>query len=419
MLGKSPDQSQLDLFRANLRQIIDLKHPLVQLAQAIDWPSLEQEFSPLYAKVGLPAHPVRKMAGLLLLKHSYNLSDELLVQRWRENPYMQYFCGEAFFQKKQPCAASDLPHFRKRLGEQGIEKLFQLTLQLHAGKLRRAKALLVDTTVQEKNITYPTDAKLYKKIIHRVGSWAKKLGVKLRQSYKRITARLSFQATRSHLKKSAKQAGKALRKLKTIAGRQVRDITRKLEKLGKLNTYQPILERMQRILAQKRTDKHKIYSLHESAVSCIAKGKAHKRYEFGTKVSVATLPGSNLILSVQALQGNPHDGKTLAGALQQAQRLSGKQFTRLIVDKGYRGHGLSQQQVILPGKKQHSSPYARMRHKKHCKSRSAIEAVISHLKNAHRMGRNYLKGTLGDTLNALLAATGFNLNLWMRGMTTE
>jgi len=419
MLGKSPNQNQTDLFGFNLQQSIELQHPLVQLAHNINWGQLEKDWAHLYSHKGFPSHPLRKMVGLLLLKHTDNLSDERLVARWKENPYMQYFCGEDFFQKQQPCASSDLVHFRNRLGKDGIEKLLQLTIQLHASKVKRAKTILVDTTVQEKNIIYPTDAGLYKKIITGCNRLAGKLSIKLRQSYRRTVQKLSYQQRYARLRNGAKASQRAIRKLKTLAGRQVRDITRQLAKLGKLASYQPLLERMERILTQKRTDKDKIYSLHEPSVSCIAKGKAHKKYEFGSKVSIATLPGSNIIVGVQALQGNPHDGKTLAAALSQSQRLSGKEFTTLIVDKGYRAHGLTDKQVILPGKKHHNSAYARYKHKNQCRSRSAIEAVISHLKTDHRLGRNFLKGSLGDNLNALLAAVGFNLNLWMRGVVAQ
>jgi len=204
MLGKSPNQNQTDLFGFNLQQSIELQHPLVQLAHNINWGQLEKDWAHLYSHRGFPSHPLRKMVGLLLLKPMYNLSDERLVARWKENPYMQYFCGEAFFQKQQPCASSDLVHFRNRLGKDGIEKLLQLTIQLHEGKVKRAKTILVDTTVQEKNITYPTDVGLYKKIIVRCNGWAKKLDIKLRQSYRRTVkncpTKQRMSASRSVLK---------------------------------------------------------------------------------------------------------------------------------------------------------------------------------------------------------------------------
>ena len=419
MLGKAPNQEQNDLFKANLKQILHLQHPLIKLANSIKWKQIELEFAPLYSHLGLPSHPIRKMVGLLLIKYAYNFSDESLVERWKENPYFQYFSGEATFQWKQPCAASDLVHFRNRLGKEGIEKLLKLTIQLHQDKVKAAKTILVDTTVQEKNVTYPTDAGLYTKIISKCNRWAKKAGIQLRQSYRRTVQKLSFQASRRRLKNGAQQAKRAVRKLKTLAGRQVRDITRQLTKLGNLASYEPMLRCMHRILSQKRSDKDKVYSLHAPHVSCIAKGKAHKKYEFGAKVSIATLPGSNLIVGMQAFPGNPHDGKTLSAALSQAEQLSDKVFSNVIVDKGYRGHGISDRAVLLPGKGQHSSPSARYRHKQQCKSRSSVEAVISHVKRGHRLGRNFLKGQQGDSLNALLAGVGFNLHLWLRELATQ
>jgi transposase, IS5 family len=164
MLGKSPNQAQTNLFKSLLSHLLNPNHPLYQLAHAIPWKELEEAFAPRYSRVGLPSHPIRKMAALLMLKHLYNLSDERVVAMWQENPYHQYFAGEATFQWGQPCAASDLVHFRHRLGEEGIAKLFALSIALHGDKVKKAKEVIVDTTLQEKNVTFPTDAKLYRKV---------------------------------------------------------------------------------------------------------------------------------------------------------------------------------------------------------------------------------------------------------------
>jgi transposase, IS5 family len=189
-----------------------------------------------------------------------------------------------------------------------------------------------------------------------------------------------------------------------------------LIKLGKEELYAPLLQIMARIVRQQRGDKNKVYSLHEPAVSRIAKGKAHKKYEFGSKVSVASLSGRNVVVGTTSFVGNPHDGKTLATALNQVAQWTGQRYARVLVDKVYRGHGQvgGAAVIIIPGKKVHASAYALRRHKRCYKRRSAIAAIIGHLKSNHRMGRNYLKGCAGDTHNALLAGMGFNLMLLLR-----
>jgi transposase, IS5 family len=250
MLGQSPNQAQADLFKNLLVHQLNPKHPLYLLARVIPWKKLEEAFAPLYGKVGLPSHPIRKMAALLMLKHLYNFSDERVVAMWQESPYYQYFAGEATLQWGQPCAASDLVHFRHRLGEEGIAKLFALYVALHADKVKKAKEVMVDTTVQEKNITFPTDAKLYKKVIKKCNALAKHCGIKLRQSYRFVVQRLEYAQRYAHLARHAKKAKRALKKLSTIAGRQVRDLRRQLIKLGKEEMYAPLLQTMARIVSQ-------------------------------------------------------------------------------------------------------------------------------------------------------------------------
>ena len=416
MLGKSPCQTQTDLFQTTLVQLLDPQNPLLKLAEVIPWGKLEKDFAPLYGTVGLPSHPVRKMAALLMFKHLYNLSDERVVERWTTDPYFQFFAGEAYFQWGQPCAASDLVHFRHRIGEKGIEKLFALSIALHQDKVKKAREVIVDTTVQEKNVTFPTDAKLYKKVINQCNRIAKKCSIKLRQSYRFVAQRLHYAQRYAHLPKQAKEAKKALSKLRTIAGRQVRDLQRQLVKLGKEALYAPILRTMERIVSQQRGDRNKVYSLHAPETSCIAKGKAHKKYEFGSKVSIASLSGSNVVVGISNFAGNPHDSKTLSPALDQVKQWTGRDYERVLVDKGYRGHAqLGATEVIIPGKKTHSSAYALRRHKRLCQRRSAIEAVIGHLKSDHRLCRNYLQGSIGDSHNALLSGMGFNLLLFLQG----
>ena len=414
MLGKLQiDQQQHSLFGNNLIEILNLKHPLIKLADQLPWSRLENDLAHLYARRGAPSHPLRKMLGLLLLQNIFKLSDERIVEVWQENPYYQYFTGEASLAWHQPCAASDLVHFRKRIGEKGAQMLLKSTLGLHESTIKKAKEVLVDTTVQEKNITHPTDAKLYKKVIDKCVALSKDLKIRLRQSYLQVSRKLMYVQRYINHPQQFKVARKAIKKLKTLAGRQVRDLTRHLTDLGKTAIYQPLLDTMTAILAQTKDSKNKIYSLHEPLVSCIAKGKQGKRYEFGSKVSISSLPGSQLIVGISNYQGNPHDSQTIVSSLSLVEDLTGKRFDRVIVDRGYRGvEKKLKETVILPGRKGLSKQsYAYKIHMQRCRKRSAIEALISHVKNHHKLGRNYLKGQIGDVFNSLLVAVGHNLQL--------
>ena len=300
-------------------------------------------------------------------------------------------------------------------GEKGIEKLFSLSVTLHADKVKQAKEIIVDTTVQEKNITFPTDTKLYKKVIEKCDTIAKKCGIKLRSSYWFVVQRMHYAQRYAHLPKHAKQAKHAMQKLRTLACLQVRDLPRQLVKLGQEKLYAPVVQTMERVVNQQRGDSYKVSSLHAPETSCIAKGKSHQKYEFGSKVSIASLSGSNVVVVIASFAGNPNDSKTLAPRLAQVEQRTGRQYERVLVDKGYRGHSqVDGSAVIMPGKKVHASAYARRRHKTLCKRRSSIEAMISHLKSGHRMDINYLKGTIGDTTNALLSGMGCNLMLLLR-----
>ena len=273
----------------------------------------------------------------------------------------------------------------------------------------------MDTTVQEKNITFPTDAKLYKKVIEPCNTLAHRAGVQLRESYRYVAQKLFYLQRYVHLARHAKQAKKALRRLKTLAAGQVRDLQRKLEGVGQLAHYQKELRLMDRIVKQSRKDKEKLYSLSSREVSCIAKGKVGNKYEFGSKVSVATLAGSNVVVGVESFSGNPHDSKTLPIALNRIREKFGKEFSRVLVERGYRGHAkVGRSEVMLPGACPGQSAYARRQDKLRCRGRSAIEAIIGYLKSDHRLGRNYLQGMLGDSMNGLLAGIGFNFRLLLR-----
>lgn len=407
MKGKLPNQNQKNLFRPILKDIINPSHELVILAHQIDWEEFENSFSPLYSHTGQPGIPIRTMVGLLLLKRIYNLGDETVMVQWLQNPYYQYFCGEAEFQWDFPCDPSDLVHFRKRIGQDGAEKIFQLSVETRKDEIR-TRDVLIDTTAQEKNITYPTDAKLLLKVIQLCNKIAKQEKVPQRQTYSRTMKKLLLKQRFAHHPKRKKEARAALRKLKTIAGRLVRELERTLD-ADALKRYENQLINCNKIVAQKRFDKNKIYSLHEPETACIAKGKAHKKFEFGSKVSFAVVPKVNIIVGVKNFNGNPNDTTTLQPALDNIEKISGLKFKNAIVDRGYKGKKeMNGTTIVTPRPPNTKQPYSKTTMQKKCRSRAAVEPVIGHVKHDCRMIRNYLKGTIGNDINANLAAAGFN-----------
>ena len=416
MLGKSPIQNQKNIFAPLLSDFINPEHALCLLADKIQWSELEEEFSSLYSNTGTPSKPVRLMVGLLILKQLYNLGDETLMPEWVRDPYFQYFCGEAVFQWKFPCDPSDLVHFRNRIGKEGVERILKLSVDIQPERDKKSKDVIIDTTAQEKNITFPTDSKLYRKIIERCRIIADEEDIPLRQSYRRIEKKLLFQLRFGHHPKRRHQATKSIKKLRIIAGRLVRELERKMPDFP-LEYYQAEFKVLKRILAQRKNTPFKIYSLHEPEVSCIAKGKSHKPYEFGNKVSFAMLPGSNIIVGVANFKGNPHDSKTLEPTLKNAEMITGRTFKNAIVDRGYKGlRHIGDTRVIIPGQGKNLTAGQKRWYKKKCRSRAAIEPVIGHIKHDHRMLKNYLKGTVGDEINSILAAAAFNFRRMLRIM---
>jgi IS5 family transposase len=289
MKGILPDRNQRELFRPLLRDMIDPKHELTLLADRIDWEYFENEFSPLYATVGQPSVPIRLMVGCLLLKQMENLGDETLAKQWIQNPYMQYFCGMRCFEHRFPFDPSDFVHFRKRIGESGFEKIFEYSVKAHVeGKETsnaQAKWHLSDTTVQENNTTYPTDAKLCKKVIDGCNRIAEEAGIKLRRSYRRESKQLLRDSYNGKHPRRMKRARKARKRLKTIANTQIRDLKRKMNHEQK-TAYRNKLALYHRVANQQPHDHDKVYSLHKPFTRCISKGKAHKQYEFGNKVGI-------------------------------------------------------------------------------------------------------------------------------------
>jgi transposase, IS5 family len=413
MLGKSANQSQKNLFSPLLTEFIDPTHELVLLANRIDWLGLEQDFSIYYSKTGQPAMPVRFMVGCLLLKNLYDLGDETLAKSWVMNPYMQYFCGMAHFEHRFPCDPSDFVHFRKRIGESGMEKIFQHSVAIH-GKQGLSKMVLSDTTVQENNITFPTDSKLAKAIIDKCEQIAAQSGIKQRQSYSRTTKQLLRDTHNATHPKRRKSARKAAQKLKTIAGRVVRELRRKLPD-DLLLQFQNQLDLFEKVLSQKRADKDKIYSLHKPFTACIAKGKAHKQYEFGNKIGLVANPDLLIVLAVDAFEGNPHDSKTIEPLLDQMQKLHDYLPDEMLYDRAGRGKShIRGVKISTPTKPLKSdNEYQRRKKRQKFRRRAAIEPVIGHLKARFRMGQNYLWGEKSPKINAMLASAAWNFKKWM------
>jgi len=401
-----------------LDQILNRQHSLYRLANSIDWSVFDKEFGPLYTEnFGRPGLPIRLLVGLHYLKHAYNVSDEAVVEQFVENGYWQYFCGFEYFQHGFPLDPTTLVKWRKRIGPKGIEKLLQVTIdtaktrgyvtEKHLGRVN------VDTTVQEKAIAYPTDSRLYHKARRILVRLAKKEGIELRQSYERLGKRAFIMQGRYSHARQPVRAKKEQRRLRLYLGRVVRDIERKHDNpQGMLAT---MLERAKRILTQKRSDSNKLYSMQAPEVECISKGKAHKKYEFGCKVSVVSTSTASWVVGVQALHGNPYDGHTLKDALDQAQSLTGWRPRHAYCDKGYKGvpTRLADTEIHLPNKKKKSMKAGDW---KWYRRRSGIEPIIGHIKLDHRMDRNYLKSEDGDKINAILAGCGFNIRKLLRAI---
>jgi IS5 family transposase len=399
--------------KSELERQLNPQHPLVTLATTIDWSSFEDAFGRTTRSAGgRHALPTRLMVGLHYLKSLYNESDESVVSKWVENPYWQYFCGEERFQHELPCHPTSLVKWRKYIGVEGMETLLKeilsTAMRMGALKAKDIERVNVDTTVQEKAIAFPTDARLYDNARRTLVKAAQSRHLPLRQSYVRVGKRALFQQSRYRVARQLKRARKHTRKLRTYLGRVIRDIERKIPQPDAV--MQTLLERATQIFQQERNDTHKLYSMHAPEVECIAKGKIHKRYEFGCKVVLVTTSQTNCIVGAMAVHGNPYDGATLTRAMEQTQRLNGQRPKQAAVDKGFRGqrHHPSDLKVLVAGTRRFTGTLRRW-----LKRRSAIEPVISHAKYDHGLNRNYLKGEQGDGINTLLAACGFNLRkLW-------
>jgi IS5 family transposase len=326
------------------------------------------------------------------------------------------FCGFSTMQHELPLHPTSLVKWRQRVGAERLAELLKETLDLAVKEKEIAPKELqkvnVDTTVQEKNIAHPTDSKLLLKAIEKLATAAKRGGLRLRQTDVRVAKRASIMAGRYAHAKQFKRMRQELRRLKTWLGRLLRDIRRQkpkpdpgLEKLLKL---------CDRLHDQKPTDSGKLYSLHEPEVVCISKGKAHKRYEFGQKIALATSNRGNWIVGVQLCSGNPYDGHTLSSALENVTKTTGLEVLSAYVDRGYRGHGYQGSATIhIAGSGERGLTRTEKRRRRR---RSAIEPKIGHLKSDNRMNRCFLRGLTGVAINAVLAAAGSNLRKLLQSL---
>ncbi|SOE74753.1 Transposase DDE domain-containing protein [Burkholderia sp. OK233] len=441
-----------DFFRSRLDTMIDVRHPLAVLAARMPWASIEASLAPLFERraregrgseamdlfgvaprlagagvsaAGRPRLPIRLMVGLLYLKHAYNESDDSVCERWAENVYFQYFCGEEYFQPCLPCDPTNLVRFRQALGEAGVEELLATTIaaavQMKAVTPAEFERVIVDTTVQEKAIAYPTDSRLLEVARVKLVRLAQRAGLVLKQTYEREGKRLRRRAGGYAHAKQFKRLRRVLKRQRTVLGRLLRDIERKVSGVAEERqaSLQIWIERAWRICRQRPKDKNKLYALHAPEVECISKGKARQPYEFGVKVSLAITAKQGLIVGARAFPGNPYDGHTLAEQLEQTIILlqdvpQQPQPKTVLVDLGFRGVDAEVSSVHLIHRGKHKTLTSTQR--RWLKRRQAIEPIIGHLKQDHGMQRCWLKGQTGDALHAVLCAAGYNLRWLLRAI---
>jgi transposase, IS5 family len=423
MPPKKPAPRSDELFRSQLDNMIDMEHALVKLARLIDWSRFDEGYGWFYHEKGRPGLSTRLMAGLHLLKHMEGLSDEAVCARWVENPYYQYFCGEQYFRHKLPLDRSSMTRWRNRIGANKLELLLAETLRValetRAVTPQACTRVTVDTTVQTKAVAHPTDSHLLMRGIEWLNRLAKKHGIKLRQSFLRVGRRARRDVSRLIHGRGQRQAMRWVRRLRIWLGRLDRDIGRKIAGNEDLEAaFAVARERVAKILTQRAGDTDKLYALHAPEVECIAKGKARTRYEFGVKTSIAVTnartAGGQFIVGMQALPGNPYDGHTLAGQIEQVERLTGIAVERAYVDRGYKGHRhTGKTRVYIAHTRGITSPTI----KRELRRRNAIEPIIGHTKSDGLLERNHLAGATGDAINAILIAAGHNLRLLVAWLT--
>ncbi|BFG80002.1 IS5-like element IS1478 family transposase [Paraburkholderia terrae] len=439
-----------DFFRSRLDTMIDLRHPLAVLAARMPWASIEASLAPLFERraregrgsepmdlfgvapklagagvsaAGRPRLPIRLMVGLLYLKHAYNESDDSVCERWAENVYFQYFCGEEYFQPCLPCDPTNLVRFRQALGEVGVEELLATTIA-GGGADEGGDAGRIRT----RNCRYdgPGEGDRLSNRQSSAGGGARQTraaGLVLKQTYEREGKRLRRRAGGYAHAKQFKRLRRVLKRQRTVLGRLLRDIERKVSGVAdeRQASLQIWIERAWRICRQRPKDKNKLYALHAPEVECISKGKARQPYEFGVKVSLAITAKQGLIVGARTFPGNPYDGHTLAEQLEQTNILlqdvpqrPQPQAKTVLVDLGFRGVDADISSVHLIHRGKHKTLTSTQR--RWLKRRQAIEPIIGHVKQDHGMQRCWLKGQTGDALHAVLCAAGYNLRWLLRAI---
>ena len=416
-------QKQERLFDERLSIKLNPKNKLYKLRDLVNWSELEARALPNIEikQFGRNKKDHRVMLALSMLQAMYNGSDSFTEEELKENIYWQYFCGYEYLQQDLDVSEATIRRFRNDLGEEGyneiLKELLRIGLKVGALKKKDLESVIIDTTVQIKNIKHPHDVYLMETAREKVVDLCKRLGIPLNETYAKTFKYKTIKLWKYKEDSKARQRRKIMISLKVRLGRLIRICQRAIEK-SKLELSEEdcaILSRAKNIHAQsilKKKDKdiYKkenkiIYSFHAPEVECIGKGKLNKPYEFGNKVGIAVSGRGNFVLGVKSFHGNPYDGHTLDQTVVELRKLS-PETSKIFVDLGYTGHNFKEKGKVFTAK---TKKTLSTDDKKMQKRRSAIEPIIGHLKNFGRMGRNYLKGVVGDIVNPLISAVGLNL----------
>jgi IS5 family transposase len=418
---KDNTKYQQELFLIDLKDLIDEKHELVVLTKFIKWQNFYDIFGENYhINKGRKAIDTRLIVSLHYLKHLNNLSDREVVKQWTENPYWQHFSGMNHFCHKMPIHHSSMTRWRDKVSGEQLESM--ISEILHCG-LRSSvihpdeiEETYIDSTVQPKDIAFPTDIKSCNRMREIMVRLAKKDKITLRQNYNKISKKEIIIASR----KRGKDKEKCIKKVKLTMGAVMRDIERNTaEKSSEMNEALAIANRL---YLQTKESKNKVYSCHELDVNCIVKGKAGKPFgEYGCKVSVATSARNNWIIACSGLAGNPYDGHTVSSTIQQIQRITKVIPKNIYVDGGYKGHDYenagntdeTKSKVFVDTVRKGDTDEILW---KKMKRRARIEPIIGHLKARYGMGRCSLKGSKGDNVNAILSGAAMNLKKLLKAI---
>jgi IS5 family transposase len=404
----------------SLIDFVDQNNRLVIIANGIDWDGLERKLSIYYSPdFGAPALPIRKMAGLTILKYIEGLSDEKLIERTTGDVFYQAFIGNASFSMKPPCDRSTLTVFRRRIGEEGCQVLLSESVRIHGKKAVNdvKEELIIDSTVQEKYTAFPNDAKLAVNCIKKIWAYGQRLNIKFRNKHKEEVTKLWKAACFDKSNSRNNNRIEILGKLRQIGLSLLDELHNHIpEKFMGREYYDDMRIDIIKALTQEKEDKNKIYSIYERQVYCISKGKPHKKYEFGSKVSIVIGSHNHIIYDAFSLDTNMHDSKTVYTALDNIYKRYGVKPNAIIGDLGYRGPKICQGTAIITPLKDISKLPKEDKDIliKRLNRRSDIEERISHLKLGHRLGRNELRHRIGDRINPILAAAASNFQLYGR-----